>query len=110
MMRLFVLLTFWTFPALAETLYADLPDQSTTHCGYVLDNDPAAKVDVPVGSLAGAKVCAVDLSSVPPGQHQATLTAVVIEGAFRRESVPAGPLAFSVPITPAAPANLRIVR
>jgi len=97
-------------------LLADLPDQTTTHCGFQLDG--AARVELPVGTHSSAgpvKVCVMDLAKLAAGNHVANVTAIRVglKASDRVESNPSGDLAFPIaapPVAPAVPTNPRVTK
>lgn len=81
---------------------------SSTHCGVFVDAQP--KQVIVVTTENGNKICRFDITGLAGGSHTVRMTAIVddpIHGV--KESPQSAPLTFVVPVTPAAPANLRLV-
>lgn len=80
----------------APFLVSDQTLQEVTHCGFILDS--AAKIDVSVVSVAGGKICKIDLQSVTVGNHTVKLTFVNIDPVWgRAESVESSPFLLTRP-------------
>jgi hypothetical protein len=110
MMRILAVLLLFSGSALAAPFLVSDPlgDQSTTHCGYVVDG--AAKAEIPVGTNAtGQKICKIDLAAITTGTHTAVVTAIKTDPVWgRQESAPAPNFTFARPSAPTAPAGMAI--
>ena len=105
---LLALLAAVATPALAVTVVGDLPDQTTTHCAFRF-NGGAWGSDMPVVTISGQRLCAVDVSGIAEGAHTVDAKAIKNDPLWGRlESVPSSPLAFTRPAAPAAPVSTRL--
>jgi len=103
---------FWLciYAAVSHTapyVISDPTTQSVAACGIVIDS--AAKVESPVATVAGGKICKYDVSGLTTGQHTITATFIGNDPVWGRlESVPSLPLVLSRPGTPTSPGGLAI--
>lgn len=113
MMKALLLLALFCIPGLSFAtpfLVSDPTTQTVTHCGYLLDS--ATKVDIPVVSVTGGKICKIDLQPVSTGTHSIKLTFVNIDPVWgRSESVETSPFSLTRPSSTVTntPAGLAII-
>jgi len=109
MKRILTLLAFVSLPAFGANVITDPLTAGVTNCGVFLDAN--AKVTIPVTPITSpvGNICKFDVSTVSAGTHTITMTAIIVDPVFgTKESPQSLPLSFTVPATPAAPANLRL--
>lgn len=95
--------------ALAAHVVSDpLGNQSTTHCGFVMDSGTKQDIAV-VRNASNQAYCSLDISTLAAGTHTVTVTAIINDPVFgRRESAASAPLNFTVPALPTVPGNIRL--
>jgi hypothetical protein len=112
MKRLLILLALVSLPALgAPSVVSGVLTAGVSQCGVFLDSN--AKVTIPVTAVTTptpGNICQFDVSTVSPGSHTISMTAITASDPIwgSQESAKSSPLAFTRPAAPTAPTNLQL--
>jgi len=113
MKRVLFLLVFISLPAFsAPHVVTDVLASGTVQCGVFLDaNAKVISPVVPAAPPAVGNICSFDVSTVTPGAHTISMTAIAVNDPVwgSQESAKSSPLSFTRPAPPATPGNLQIL-
>ena len=111
MKRLLYLMAFLPFSVFsAPHVVSDVLQTGVSQCGVFLDaNAKVTSPVVPAPSPAVGNICSFDVSTVIPGSHTISMTAILNDPVWgSQESAKSTPLTFTRPTPPAVPTGLNL--